>query len=462
MMKEGRGGLKERETDNQTDNQPTTVISLTYPLSNHHAATMAKFNFNLRLPGAQEPTPVNLVIRWSNRRLVYPTGESIDPRHWCSDPAQRNYQRAKSTRAFPEHPEFNERLGAMLATAKATFRTFVTDNGKEPHDNELRDALDVATGKKEPVKRMMLLSYFAKFKEASLASDYSPTYHRRVQQTFDLLSEHLRKKDVPFTDLDITFMRGFTKFLTTTKNYAPNSIRNFLKTLRMVVNMAREERHEINPAFYSKKLKLPKEDTPTIYLGTDDLNDLWNMDLAGNARLDRVRDLFLLQCWVGLRFSDLLRLSVNNVDGGFIHIRQKKTDQDVTIPLHPVVAAVLTKYGGYPPTMSNQKFNEYLKELVAMVPALQVVKAITRTKGGITRTVNTPKWKLVASHTARRSFATNFYLAGDVHMHTIMAITGHKSEAAFLRYLRLDNEQHAKEMSKSKLMRMPPPMRVAV
>jgi integrase len=423
---------------------------------------MAKFNFNLRQPGAQEPTPVNLVIRWSNRRLVYPTGESIAPRHWCNDPAQRNFQRAKSTRTFPEHPEFNERLDAILATAKAIFRTFNTDNGREPHEDELRDAMDVATGKKEPVKRMSLLAYYAKFKESATVTEFSPTYHRRLRHTHELLADHLRNRDVPFTALDITFMRGFAKYLTTTKGYAPNTVRSLLKTMRMVVNMAREDGHEVNPAFYSKKFKLPKEDTPTIYLGIDELTDLWHMDLAANPRLDRVRDLFLLQCWVGLRFSDLLRLSNKNVDGGFIEIRQQKTTQDVTIPLHPIAAAVLAKYGGYPPTMSNQKFNEYVKELVAMVPALQVEKAITRTKGGITSTKNIPKWKLVASHTARRSFATNFYLAGDVHIRTIMAITGHKSEAAFLRYLRLDNEQHAKIMAKSKLMTMPPPMRVAV
>jgi integrase len=423
---------------------------------------MAKFNFNLRQPSATSATPINLVIRWSNRRLVYPSGESIEPRHWCNDPAQRNYQRAKSTKAFPEHPEFNERLEDLLKAAKGTLRNYITDNGREPQEDELREALDIATGRKARVERTNLLGYFATFIAASTAATYSTTYYRRLRQTYALLSDHLRGKDIPFTALDITFFRGFDKYLTTSRGYGPNTVRNFLKTLRMVVNLAREEGHEVNPAFYSRKLRMPQEDTPTIYLSTEELEALWHLDLATAARLERVRDLFLLQCWVGLRFSDLVRLSAKNVDGALIHIRQQKTNQDVVIPLHPIAAAIMAKYGGHPPTMSNQRFNDYLKEVVAMVPALQQERAITRTKGGITSTENIPKWQMVASHTARRSFATNCYLAGDIPMRTIMAITGHRTEAAFLRYLRLDNEQHAKKMAESKLFRMPSPVMKAV
>lgn len=418
---------------------------------------MATYNFNLRNPSADGDTPINLVIRWGTRRLVYSTGIAVEPRHWDTDK-----QVPITTRAHPPGSAMKRALEVFKADAETAYYDARATLRREPSEDELREGLDIATGRKEPVKRAGLLDYFAKFMANAPVTDFSPTYHRRLRQTNDLLRDHLKGRDVPFTALDITFVRGFTKYLTTGRNYNPNSVRNFLKTLRMVVNMAKEEGQDINPAFYSKKLKLPKEDTTTIYLGTDELADLWHMDLATIPRLERVRDLFLLQCWVGLRFSDLVRLSNSNVDGKLIDIRQKKTAQDVVIPLHPMAAAVLSKYDGHPPTMSNQKFNKYLKELLAKVPALQVEKSITRTKGGITTTVDIPKWQLVASHTARRSFATNFYLAGDVPMRTIMAITGHKSEAAFLRYLRLDNEQHAKIMAKSKLFTMPQPVLKAV
>lgn len=426
---------------------------------------MAKFNFNLRQPGAHDETPINLVIRWGTNRLVYPTKETIEPRHWCNDPAQRNYQRAKSTKAFPEHPEFNERLEDLLKTAKGTFRTFVTDNGTEPQPDDLRDALDIANGRKTPSKKMGVVEYYADFVDSSAGTQnrqgkpVSPTYYRRLRLTLVLLKDHLallHKKDIPFTALDITFVRGFTKYLTTTKNYAPNSVRSFLKTMRMVVSYARENGQEVNAAFYSKKLVMPSEESFAIYLGTPELEDLWHLDLGGNPRLDRVRDLFLLQCWVGLRFGDLKQVSDKNIDGNLLRIRQEKTDAEVIIPMHPVAAAVMSKYEGNPPTMSNQRFNDYLKEVVAMVPTLQVDITFTKTKGGITRTFTVPKYQLVASHTARRSFACNMYLAGDMHWRTIAQVTGHKSEAAFLRYIApVTNTEHAQLMAKSPLFIMP-------
>ena len=74
---------------------------------------MAKFNFNLRNPqtdikkeSLQTPTPVNFIIRWNNKKLVYPTELSIVPKHWQNDKTKGNkYQRAKST--LREHAEFN-------------------------------------------------------------------------------------------------------------------------------------------------------------------------------------------------------------------------------------------------------------------------------------------------------------------------------------------------------------------
>ena len=52
------------------------------------------------------------------------------------------------------------------------------------------------------------------------------------------------------------------------------------------------------------------------------------------------------------------------------------------------------------------------------------------------------KWELLSSHTGRRSFATNEYLAGTPSI-TIKAITGHKTEEAFLRYIKLTPNEHA-------------------
>ncbi|MBK6894080.1 MAG: tyrosine-type recombinase/integrase [Flavobacteriales bacterium] len=89
-----------------------------------------------------------------------------------------------------------------------------------------------------------------------------------------------------------------------------------------------------------------------------------------------------------------------------------------------------------------------------MVPALQVKTMEGRTKGGIRREVAKYKWERVTTHTARRSFASNCYRDG-IPARTIMAVTGHTTEQAFMRYIRLTNDEHADIMAKSSLFTMP-------
>lgn len=78
-----------------------------------------------------------------------------------------------------------------------------------------------------------------------------------------------------------------------------------------------------------------------------------------------------------------------------------------------------------------------------MLPSLNITTSKTFTKGGLKVVENYAKWEVLCSHTARRSFATNEYLAGTPSI-TIMAITGHKTEKAFLRYIKLTPNEHAK------------------
>lgn len=128
-----------------------------------------------------------------------------------------------------------------------------------------------------------------------------------------------------------------------------------------------------------------------------------------------------------------------------IEIKQYKTKDKVVIPLHPMVGTILNKYhGNLPNNISNQKFNDYIKEACKIAGINESVsKSIT--KGGINRSKNYKKWELVSSHTARRSFATNLYKSGFPTI-SIMAITGHKTEKAFLTYIRVTPEEHARKL----------------
>lgn len=128
-----------------------------------------------------------------------------------------------------------------------------------------------------------------------------------------------------------------------------------------------------------------------------------------------------------------------------IKIKQKKTGNIVMIPVHSVVKAMLKKYNGLPRSISGQKLNEHIKE------ACKIVGISQRTiqyynQAGINKSTIKPKYELISTHTARRSFATNAIKAGIPSME-VMKITGHKSEAAFKRYICIDDEESAIRMA---------------
>ena len=152
--------------------------------------------------------------------------------------------------------------------------------------------------------------------------------------------------------------------------------------------------------------------------------------------MDRVRDMFVIGCYTGLRFSDLTRIQPQHVENGMITIEQSKTGNEVIIPMVKEVLPILEKYKSALPKISNQKYNEYLNEVCKKCEVLGKEITTTGIKGGKKIITIQPKYESVSSHTARRSFATNEFKAGDLEISEIMAITGHKTEKSFYKYIR--------------------------
>lgn len=187
-----------------------------------------------------------------------------------------------------------------------------------------------------------------------------------------------------------------------------------------------------------------------MYLNLDEIKQIELLDLSHIQYLDRVRDMFLIGCFTGLRFSDFTQLKKSNlvkVNGReIIKIRTTKTNEDVVIPVSPLVSKIFKKYDGELPRMiSNQKMNDYVKELCKLAEISEMAE-IKRTNGSKIISQNCPKWQLVSTHTARRSFATNAYKATKSSIN-IMKITGHRTESAFLKYIKISKEENATLLS---------------
>jgi integrase len=202
-----------------------------------------------------------------------------------------------------------------------------------------------------------------------------------------------------------------------------------------------------------RSFKVVEEETHAVYLNEKELAIIHGLDLAGDKELEAVRDIFIVGCYTGLRYSDLSTISPEHVDliNGNINIKQHKVHKAVVIPMIDYVPDILRKYNYSLPKLSAYKFNERLKDIGLKAKLRQKVEVVHK-KGRIRIKRVFEKWEMMSSHTCRRSFCTNMYLSG-FPAEELMRISGHKSPAAFMRYIKVDNQQAANRLKELRAKR---------
>jgi len=218
-----------------------------------------------------------------------------------------------------------------------------------------------------------------------------------------------------------------------------------IKNLKVFMSEAIDLKYTKNMEFKHKKFSMTEVDVDAVSLSEKEIIDLYNCKFE-NKRLEQVKDLFIFGCCTGLRFSNYSTVekeNIVNIDGDlFIKIIPTKTDDLVIIPCSPIVLDIFKKYESnyntLPKALSNQKFNEYIKEACCLAGLTE--------KGRLSTLAKTELYNFITSHTARRSFATNLYLDG-YPIIEIMKITGHKTEKSFLKYIKVSKLDAAKRLN---------------
>jgi integrase len=415
-----------------------------------------KVAFYLTRPESTNPTSIFARISYNGLQLKYYTSENIIPRNW-----NKTTQRAKQSEKFKEYPEFNARIDKVLFSIRTVFRIYQNDNlNKVPSTAHFKYLLDKEFKKTvesqiELHKLRTFWGFFDNFLDRSKSGtrlhiqNNTPLALNTIKNFKNLYShlqefQNYQKRRIDFETIDMQFYNSFIQYLTERKLLAINTIGKLITNLKVLLREALENGYSNNMIFTHKKFKSFQAETDAIYLSESEIRDILSLDLTTNNRLERVRDLFIIGCHTGLRFSDLSKLSHTHIKNGVIHLRQTKTGKSLMIPIKEDIEYLFAKYPDQiPGKISNQKFNEYLKELCALVPSLQKEYLVSKIAGGKKTDRLYKKFELVQSHTARRSFATNEYLAGDLQPFEIRAITGHKTDKAFYKYIRQTPQENA-------------------
>lgn len=408
------------------------------PKRKEETAIFARCHFGYKeetTKGKHEYKPVKIYI-----------GVKIKPEFWN---AGKN--RAKETIKFPQYPEFNDKLNTTKSELKALFfdlskkHKIVTPELFKKEWNLKNNPLPLEP---EPINSFVT---FAENQIKQLTGNIANGTLKNFNNSLGHIKDFIETKQKPITidEIGFEFNYELTDYLKSVKQFAPNTIWRINKYLKYVLKYATEMGLKTRPDYMSKRFSVPVEEVETVYLNENELSKIYNVNLTSD-KLQRVRDLFLISCYTGLRFSDLMRVTLENIktvnEKYFIKIITQKTTTLVEIPLNPICTEIVNKYSGLPKGMSNQKFNDYLKE-VAKKAKINTPITIEETKGNLTTKKTVLKHTLITSHAGRRSFATNAFKAG-IDPITIMLITGHKTETAFLRYIRITKEENAQLLSK--------------
>lgn len=406
---------------------------------------MANFKFVIRNTDTEDGQTIYITSRFGrNEKLMYATPLKVEPVFW-----NEKEQRVKNSKYCSYKDEINGALNSLDALIKSFIaKAAISDKTRITKDS-LKELLDIHFRKQKES------AYdFHRFFEAFIDNcdvRLSPRHGGRTiehrtkleyARTYYYIQAYEKKKKVhlEFKNIDKVFLNDFVSFLKE-RNLSTNTIWHKVVSIKAVMKAANDEEVTDNTKY--KQFKNVSEESQSVALNEKELEIISNYDFSRSPHLERTRDLFLVGCYTGLRFSDIIRIKEEHIRGGMLTIQQQKTDEFVTIPLHPVFLGIWRKYGGVlPNNISNQRFNERLKAVCREAGLKErVMKSIT--KGGRKQTTIYEKWQLVTSHTARRSFATNLYKSGFPSI-SIMQITGHKTESSFLKYIKVTKEEHAK------------------
>ncbi len=270
------------------------------------------------------------------------------------------------------------------------------------------------------------------------------------------------KIKLKFQDINMVFYNNFVFYCKDIERLNNNTIGSFITVITHFCRKIEIDGLPISPQYKHPDFKTISNPTKDIYLTENEIDAIFEFDFSHSERLENARDNFIIGLRTGLRVSDFLRLEKADIQSEKIHITTTKTKKAVVIAMHPQIKKILLKRGGeFPHKISSQRFNDYIKEVCQKVGFTEIIEGARMVnkkddkdffKDNKTKLKNTmrkeygkfPKYDLISSHICRRSFATNLY--GKLDNLTIMAITGHKTETQFLKYIKTTPTEYAQKL----------------
>lgn len=410
--------------------------------------------FNLREPKSNKPTNIYLVCRIDRKQIRLSTGVKVYPEHW-----NVKKQEAYIGCRLSELDNLNNTIvNTKIIEIKNRFlqyKRYLCDNPNEIGNSVkiLKKFIykDTMEKEKQNINAVHWLRNTLAL-DRTIKDSTRADYVKQIK-FFEAFLNEVGKYPISFSDINLPLIKDYESYLfnkevgkgkTTKTTTVGNKVEKIICILKRAEQQGMIDIHESKLDKY-KKPQSRQGDENEIYLTEDEIDKIYALRLTG--REEEVRDLFVLQCWIGQRFSDTQAINEGiikeapNGKGKVIEIVQEKKTHRVSIPLLPVAIDILNKYKNGFPIYTNQTALNYLKN-IGEKAGITRLHNVTEDRGGEVVTTQVKACELIGTHTARRSFICNMLKHG-YDSHIIMKITGHNDAKSFKKYVRLTSEDAA-------------------
>ena len=402
-----------------------------------------------------ENVPICMRVNFASKRIEFTTGYRIDAEKWDTD--KQRVRNGCTNKLKQSASEINDSLLGYYTEVQEIFKKFEVEEIM-PTPEQIKEAFNALHKPIEEVKprKSTPNAFYKVFDEFVRDCGRQNDWTDSTYEKFAAVKNHLMnfRDGLTFDFFDEKGLNDYVTYLRDVKEMRNSTIGKQLSFLKWFLRWAFKKGLHQNNAYDSYKPKLKSTQKKIIFLTWEELNKLREFEIpAAKQALDRVRDVFLFQCFTGLRYSDVFNLRRSDIKGDYIEVTTVKTSDSLIIELNKHSKAILDKYKDVSfeddkvlPVITNQKMNDYLKELAELAGIDEPVRQ-TYYRGNERIDEVTPKYALLGTHAGRRTFICNALALG-IPPQVVMKWTGHSDYKAMKPYIDIADDIKANAMSK--------------
>ena len=385
-----------------------------------------------------ENVPIRMRVIFASQRIEFTTGYRIDAAKWDTD--KQRVKPGCTNKLKQSASEINTDLLRYYTEIQNIFKEFEVQ-GTMPTTAQVKEAFNSLHSEKREEEQQKPLT----FAPMEVFGEFIAAVRKHLEK-FD--------KELTFETLDEPKLTSYVNFLKDVEGLRNTSTMKQIAYLKWFLRWCTKKGYCMNNAYESFNPKLKSVQKKVIFLTWEELNKLKDYKIPPTKQyLERVRDVFLFCCFSGLRYSDVYNLKRSDIKPDHIEVTTVKTADSLIIELNNHSKAILEKYKDVYfedhkalPVISNQKMNDYLKELGELAEINDPVRE-TYYKGNERIDTVTPKYALLGTHAGRRTFICNALALG-IPAQVVMKWTGHSDYKAMKPYIDIADNIKANAMNK--------------